>query len=44
MIQHLRNVINLVSTGRQGAFTYPDIHDVMRMGISAAKNIMQRFG
>ncbi|ABS77751.1 amine oxidase [Coxiella burnetii] len=44
MMEHLQNITNLVSTGRQGAFTYPDMHGAMRMGISAAENIMQRFG
>lgn len=33
---------NLQSTGRQGGFTYPNMHSAMRMGARAAEAVMQR--
>ncbi|CAN5451015.1 FAD-dependent oxidoreductase [soil metagenome] len=41
--QHLNNFINLQTAGRQGAFTYPNMHTAMRMGKQAAENIIKSF-
>jgi protoporphyrinogen oxidase len=38
----IQTVPNLQSTGRQGAFTYPNMHSAMRMGAKAAQQVMQR--
>ncbi len=38
---HIDSFCNLQSTGRQGAFTYPNMHTAMRMGYHAAENIIQ---
>ncbi|HUF09295.1 MAG TPA: FAD-dependent oxidoreductase [Rhodothermales bacterium] len=40
--KYLAEISNLESTGRQGAFTYPNMHDAMRMGVTAARAIAQR--
>ncbi|MBT8037298.1 MAG: FAD-dependent oxidoreductase [Verrucomicrobiae bacterium] len=32
---------NLRTTGRQGAFTYPNMHSAMRMGAEAVKSLLQ---
>jgi protoporphyrinogen oxidase len=34
------SLVNLRSTGRQGGFTYPDMHKAMRMGSNAAEEIL----
>lgn len=36
----IESVANLVSTGRQGAFTYPNMHEAMRMGADGAREIL----
>ncbi len=36
------SVENLQSVGRQGAFTYPNMHSAMRMGAKAAQAVMDR--
>lgn len=38
----VRSVPNLQSVGRQGAFTYPNMHSAMRMGAKAADVIRNR--
>jgi len=38
--RYLDRFTNLYSTGRQGAFTYPNMHGAMRMGIDAATEIL----
>ncbi len=35
---------NLQSVGRQGGFTYPNMHSAMRMGAKAAAEVMMRSG
>ncbi len=35
---------NLQSVGRQGGFTYPNMHSAMRMGAQAAAVVLERFG
>jgi protoporphyrinogen oxidase len=35
---------NLWSTGRQGAFAYPNLHQVMRMGATAAGEVLDQLG
>lgn len=37
--QHLAGFANLRSTGRQGAFCYPNMHTSMRMGAEAAQGL-----
>lgn len=37
---HLANYTNLQSTGRQGKFTYPNMHSAMRMGHTAASKLL----
>lgn len=37
---YLQQFVNLQSTGRQGAFTYPNMHSAMRMGAKAAEALM----
>ncbi len=39
---HLGAVTNLRSVGRQGGFTYPNMHGAMRMGANAAKSILEQ--
>lgn len=39
--EFLDGISNLRSTGRQGAFTYPNMHDAMRMGATAAKQVAE---
>lgn len=39
--EFLVGISNLESTGRQGAFTYPNMHDAMRMGAKAAKKVSE---
>ena len=39
LISHLDGIPNLLSTGRQGAFTYPNMHSAMRMGAEAAETL-----
>lgn len=39
---HIRQFKNLQTTGRQGDFTYPNMHSAMRMGATAANNIIER--
>jgi protoporphyrinogen oxidase len=36
------SVSNLQSVGRQGGFTYPNMHSAMRMGAKAAHTVIQR--
>jgi protoporphyrinogen oxidase len=38
--RHLDRFANLYSTGRQGAFSYPNMHGAMRMGAEAAREIL----
>lgn len=40
---YIAQIQNLQSTGRQGAFTYPNMHTAMRMGWNAAQTIIQSF-
>lgn len=37
----LNGISNLESTGRQGAFSYPNMHDAMRMGVTAARKVAE---
>lgn len=37
---YLSHFENLRTTGRQGAFTYPNMHSAMRMGAEAAKSLL----
>ena len=37
---YLSRFSNLRSTGRQGSFTYPNMHSAMRMGAEAAKELL----
>ena len=39
---HIEKVANLRSVGRQGGFTYPNMHGAMRMGANAAKSVMEQ--
>ncbi|MFN3234289.1 MAG: FAD-dependent oxidoreductase [Gammaproteobacteria bacterium] len=39
--QYIQGFENLQTTGRQGAFTYPNMHSAMRMGYQAAENIIK---
>ena len=41
--RHLSSFSNLRSTGRQGAFTYPNMHRAMRMGKNSALDMMRHF-
>lgn len=38
----LARFTNLRSTGRQGAFTYPNMHSAMRMGATAAQELLSQ--
>jgi protoporphyrinogen oxidase len=38
----IASIPNLQSTGRQGAFTYPNMHSAMRMGAKAAQAVMAK--
>jgi len=38
---YIQTISNLQSVGRQGAFTYPNMHSAMRMGFKAAKNLIE---
>lgn len=38
----IRTIPNLQSVGRQGAFTYPNMHSAMRMGAKAADTVLKR--
>lgn len=40
---YLQTFTNLQSAGRQGAFTYPNMHTAMRMGWQAAERIMKSY-
>ena len=40
--QYLKGIDNLQSVGRQGGFSFPGMHSAMRMGASAAENILIR--
>ncbi len=40
--QQVDRLTNLWSTGRQGAFTYPNMHSAMRMGADAAEEAADR--
>ena len=40
--KHIGLFTNLQSVGRQGAFTYPNMHTAMRMGWQAAEDMMKR--
>jgi protoporphyrinogen oxidase len=37
---YIDSIKNLRSVGRQGGFTYPNMHGAMRMGASAAKSVL----
>ncbi len=39
--EFLKGVSNLRSTGRQGGFTYPNMHNAMRMGVTAAREVLE---
>lgn len=39
--EHVKGFSNLRTTGRQGAFTYPNMHKAMRMGQDTAENLMK---
>ncbi|MGJ8726261.1 MAG: FAD-dependent oxidoreductase [Roseibacillus sp.] len=39
---YLSNFSNLRTTGRQGAFTYPNMHSAMRMGATAATELFTK--
>jgi protoporphyrinogen oxidase len=38
----VRSISNLQTTGRQGGFTYPNMHSAMRMGAKAAQVVLGR--
>jgi hypothetical protein len=38
----VKGVPNLQSTGRQGGFKYPNMHSAMRMGATAAQAALMR--
>ena len=38
---YLKQFTNLSSTGRQGGFTYPNMHSAMRMGAEAVENLLR---
>ncbi|MCP5536611.1 MAG: FAD-dependent oxidoreductase [Akkermansiaceae bacterium] len=40
VLNYLGQFTNLRTTGRQGAFTYPNMHAAMRMGSDAAKTLL----
>jgi protoporphyrinogen oxidase len=40
----VKAVPNLQSTGRNGGFKYPNMHAAMRMGATAAQTVMKRLG
>lgn len=40
---YIKQIANLQSTGRQGAFTYPNMHTAMRMGKKAADEVIKSF-
>jgi len=40
VLNYLRTFSNLRTTGRQGAFTYPNMHSAMRMGADAVDSLM----
>ena len=37
VVKYLEQIPNLTTTGRQGGFTYPNMHQAMRMGADAAE-------
>ncbi len=40
---YIQSIDNLQSSGRQGVFTYPNMHTAMRMGCgTAADNVIER--
>lgn len=39
---HLSKFTNLRSTGRQGAFSFPNMHSAMRMGAQAAEELLEQ--
>jgi protoporphyrinogen oxidase len=41
---YLKGIDNLQSVGRQGGFSFPNMHSAMRMGADAAENIFLREG
>jgi protoporphyrinogen oxidase len=40
VMDHLNTIPNLRTTGRQGGFTYPNMHEAMRMGATAAAELL----
>lgn len=42
VVDYLDSVTTLRSTGRQGAFCYPNMHGAMRMGADAARSILDQ--
>ena len=38
---HIDGISNLQTTGRQGGFTYPNMHTAMRMGAEAAEAVLE---
>jgi len=42
VLTYLSRFKNLRTTGRQGAFTYPNMHSAMRMGADAAGSLLNR--
>jgi protoporphyrinogen oxidase len=41
---YMKGIDNLQSVGRQGGFSFPNMHSAMRMGADAAENILLREG
>ncbi len=40
---YIKDMENILTTGRQGGFTYPNMHNAMRMGADAAQTIAKAF-
>ncbi|MCB1242002.1 MAG: FAD-dependent oxidoreductase [Akkermansiaceae bacterium] len=40
--EHIRSLENVLTTGRQGGFCYPNMHKAMRMGADAAEAVLER--
>lgn len=44
VMEYIASVPNLRTTGRQGAFCYPNMHGAMRQGANTAKAILEQIG
>jgi protoporphyrinogen oxidase len=44
VMNHVKAIPNLITEGRQGAFTYPNMHKAMRMGADAAEKMLKQLG